>query len=85
MDRWLLELVIGLSEFQTALDECWVDFAEEGSEMRLSREGAVTKAEYRGASWTLPQDELVATSEGEACASCGDDIMNLEWSRLQAD
>ena len=29
--------------------------------------------------------ERVATSEGEACASCGDEIMNLEWSRLQAD
>lgn len=29
--------------------------------------------------------ERVATSEGEACASCGDEIMNLEWSRLQAN
>ena len=66
VDLWLSELVVGLSEFQTALDECWVDFAEEGSEMRLSREGAVTKVEYRGASWTVPQDEFVAAAKGAA-------------------
>ena len=66
VDRWLLELVDGISEFQTALEECWVDFAADGSEMRLSREGAVTKAEYRGASWTVPQDEFVAAAKGAA-------------------
>ena len=29
--------------------------------------------------------EYEAFAEGEACASCGDDIMNLEWSSLQVN
>ena len=29
--------------------------------------------------------EHVASSENEECASCGDEIMTLEWSRLQAN
>ena len=58
VDEWLHELANGLSEFETAMDECWIDFSADREAMRLARTREMVVVEFGGAEWTLPHEEL---------------------------